>query len=177
MFRTCRGGTEERERRCEEEGGGQRNSGMHRLSSLLWPPLSPPPPPSPPPFLSQETPSGFEWKPDLSSLVGMLRWDVPASLSSSLYSPFIPKHKYYLPHAFVCLSLRLFLSNSLRFCISFCQCSPPHPTSVLTSPVDHYRANDVINGSLVIVIDSWHCGRGWGHVGGSAPSLLGNFLI
>lgn len=96
---------------------------MRRKAKEFWdaqtllPPLasSQPSPSSPlPPFLSQETPSGFEWKPDLSSLACMLRWDVPASLSCSLYSHFIPKHKYYLPHVFVCLSLPLFSRTLTR---------------------------------------------------------------
>lgn len=60
------------------------------LSALYLLPFSP--------FLIQETPSGLNWKSDLSSPVWMLHWDVPASLSPSLHSPFIPKHKYNLPH-------------------------------------------------------------------------------
>lgn len=60
------------------------------LSALYLLPFSP--------FLIQETPSGLNWKSDLSSPVWMLHWDVSASLSPSLPSPFIPKHKYNLPH-------------------------------------------------------------------------------
>lgn len=159
---------------------------MHRPSSLCWPPLGPPLAPPPPcsPFLSQETPSGFEQKPDLSSLVCMLRWDVPGSLSRSLYSPFIPKHKYYLPRVFVCLCLPLFFVISLSVflflrlslsCHIFLPLRPPTSTSM--SPVDHQRASDVINYSLVILIDSWHCGRGWFARPWVSLSLLANFLI
>lgn len=138
---------------------------MHRPSSLLWPPqplLSSLPLPS----SVRKPPAVFEWKPDLSSLVCMLRWDVPASLSRSLYSPFIPKHKYYLPHVFVSHFQFFFspqtLTHSFCFFISlsvFLPFNSPSTTTISTSrsPVDHQRANDVINCSLVIVIDSWHC--------------------
>lgn len=85
------------------------------------------PPSSPLPSSVRKTPSGFEWKPDLSSWFCMLCWDVPASLSSSLYSPFISKHKYYLPP---CLYLSLpsrhffFLTLTRSFCffLPHCQC-------------------------------------------------------
>lgn len=115
MQREVRG----RERRCEEKG-----KGILRRKAL---------PAHVSPFLSQETPSGFEWKPDLSSLVSMLRWDVPGSLSSSLYSPFILQHKYYLPHVFVCVSLLLFFSILLTFSVS---ASRPPELSSSRSPVD-----------------------------------------
>lgn len=74
----------------------------------------------------------------------MLHWDVPASLSPSLNSPFIPKHKYNFPMLSICL----FFFQTLAVSFS---------SRTLRSPADHYRGNDVINCSLVIEIDSWHC--------------------
>lgn len=63
---------------------------MHRLPTPHPPLASSQPPPLLPfsPFLSQETPSGLDWKPELSSSVCMLRWDVLCSLSCSLHCPF-----------------------------------------------------------------------------------------
>lgn len=96
------------------------------------------------PFLRQETPSGFQQKPDLSSLVCMLHWDVPSSLSCSLYSSFIPRHKYCLPHVFVCLFLPLFFSpisqsRSLLLSLSLSSFSPRHCVPAPQTPPTTHR--------------------------------------
>lgn len=149
-------------------GGGQRNSGMHR-----------PPPPPPPsfgllsalpllpfsPFLSQETPSGLDWKPDLSSPVCMLCWDVPGSLSCSLHSPFIHKHTILAPHPCLWLSLPSPLFSrtlTLSFCFFVSHCLHPE---VPSGPLEGQWCNQ-----LLISHRDWQLALlgGGGHYGGSA---------
>lgn len=103
----------ERERRMGEEmrrwsGGGQRNSEIPTPFSLLWPLLCPPYPYFCLPSSGRKPPAVSEQKLDLSSLVCVLHWDVPGSLSRSLYPSFIPKHKYRL-------RMPLSISSSLVF--------------------------------------------------------------
>ena len=66
------------------------------------------------PFLCKKTPSDFEQKPDLSSLVCMLHWDVSCSLSGSLFFYLIPKHNFRLLHVLSVSTFHLprFCSNS-----------------------------------------------------------------
>lgn len=130
------------------------------------------------PFLSQETPSGFEWKPDLSSPVCVLCWDVPASLSCSLSSLFIPKHKYYLTHVFVCLSrfflfFPLSLTLSVSPSLSVTDSAPPslNSTGVPSWPLDGQWCNQ-----LLISHRDWQLAL-WGARQWVSSSLLGNFLI
>ena len=104
------------------------------------------------PFLSQETPSGFERKLDLSSLVCMLCWDVPGmphypahytpllfpnintlsplSLSVSLFLPFFSSvsHSQFLS-LFLHISLSLFLPLKLP------PCPQRDPQSTIRGPV------------------------------------------
>lgn len=120
--------TEARKWSCEEVEGkgitGCTDPSPPSLASSQPPPLLPFSP-----FLSQETPSGLDWKPDLSSSVCMLRWDVLCSLSCSLHSPFYSQTQIHTPppHVFDCLSLPLFFSWTLTpsFCFFISHCLHP----------------------------------------------------
>lgn len=119
-------------------------------------------------FLHQETPSGLQWKPDLSSPVCLLRWDVPASLSGSLSHSLFPNINTISPK-----SLSFPFPTSLLSAVhSFSVFNSSCPTSA--SPVDHQWVNDEINRSLVIMMDSWREGVDIGEAG---PSMLSKGLI
>ena len=130
----------------EEEGRGdvrkrrESNSGMHRPSSLSLPSSIR----KPPAVLSGNQIS------DLSSACC-------AGTSRPHYPPHYPPLLFPYINAISPMPLSLPSSVPLTLFLSFSSLSVP-----MSSPVDHQRANDVINCSLVSVIDSWHCGGGGG---------------